>query len=188
MRRANAAGVCAALVVFGVLSLIAEQATEDVAAQFESRVAEYLKLRDSQGKSPTRPANSAAQVADKRQDIAAKVRAARLTAKEGDIFGPPVGELFRKRIQESFAGPHGPRIRTSLRHAEPVKGITLTVNDKYPQGMPLQSTPPSLLLNLPAISQGLQYRIVGRDLVLLDTNTNLIVDVLRDAIPTQASE
>src|SRR5581483_3611509 len=176
---------CAALVVVGALSMAAQQAGQDAAQQFESRVAEYVKLRDSQGKTQTRPTGSAAQVTEKRQDLAAKVRAARANAKEGDIFGPPVAQLFQQKIKESFAGPQGPRIRTSLRHAEPVHGIKLAVNQSYPQGVPLQSTPASLLLNLPAISQGLQYRIVGRDLVLLDTNTNLVVDVLRDAIPTQ---
>jgi len=41
------------------------------------------------------------------------------------------------------------------------------------------------LLDFPVLSKGLQYRIVGRDLVLLDSHTNLVVDVLRDAIPVQ---
>ena len=183
MRCASITRLCAVFLVFCALALAAQQAAESIAKQFENRVANYVKLRDSQGKPPTRPVPSASQVTDKRKDLAAKVQAARANAKEGDIFGPPVGDFFRQKIKESFAGPQGSRIRTSLRDAEPVSGIRLAVNEPYPQGVPLQSTPASLLLNLPAISQGLQYRIVGRNLVLLDTNTNLIVDVLRDAIP-----
>ncbi len=188
MTGANAVRISAAVLVLGSVNVLAQQTGQDAVHQFETRIVDYVKLRDSQGKLPTRPAASAAQLAAKRKELAAKVRDSRTSAKEGEVFAPPVGEFFKKKIEESFAGPHGPRIRASLRHAEPVHGIKLAINESYPQGLPLQSTPPSLLLNLPAISQGLQYRIVGRDLVLLDTNTNLIVDVLRDAIPTEDSQ
>ena len=42
----------------------------------------------------------------------------------------------------------------------------------------LQSTPPTLLSDLPKLPSELEYRIVGRELVLLDTAANLIVDLL----------
>jgi hypothetical protein len=34
----------------------------------------------------------------------------------------------------------------------------------------------------------LEYRIVGRELILLDTAANLIVDLLLDALPASQSE
>jgi hypothetical protein len=40
--------------------------------------------------------------------------------------------------------------------------------------------PPSLLLNLPELPKELEYRFVGRELVLRDSAANLIVDVLPD--------
>src|SRR4051812_42196665 len=156
--------------------------------QFQQTIASYTTLRDSQGKITSRSTDAPGQIAYQRHELADRMRQARSGAKEGDVFTPPVADLFRRRLQEAFTGPQGKQIRTSLKHAEPVRGIRLAVNDSYPQKLPLQSTPPSLLLNLPPVSKGLQYRIVGRDLVLLDINTNLVIDFLRNAIPTQENQ
>ena len=38
--------------------------------------------------------------------------------------------------------------------------------------------PPSLLLNLPKLPKELEYRFVGRELILRDIAANLIVDVI----------
>ena len=69
-------------------------------------------------------------------------------------------------------------IRQSLRSAEPVQ-LHLEINDTYPEHAPLQSTPPSLLENLPKLPPEIEYRITGRDLVLLDSKANLVVDIIR---------
>jgi hypothetical protein len=79
-------------------------------------------------------------------------------------------------------GPHGNKIRASLLHAEPVK-MELQVNQSYPENVPLQSTPPSLLLNLPQLPDGLEYRLVGRELVLRDSEANIVVDYVPNALP-----
>jgi len=68
------------------------------------------------------------------------------------------------------------------RAAEPVQKRPLRVNSVYPPGLPLQSTPPTLLLNLPRLPKELDYRVVGHDLVLRDTEANLIIDFLPDAV------
>jgi hypothetical protein len=47
----------------------------------------------------------------------------------------------------------------------------------------LQSTPPSLLLNLPPLPKELEYRIVGRELVLHDTAPGIIVDFIPNVVP-----
>jgi hypothetical protein len=46
--------------------------------------------------------------------------------------------------------------------------------------------PGCLLEVLPALPQGLQYRLVGRDLILLDLDANLVVDILPEALPRPA--
>jgi len=43
--------------------------------------------------------------------------------------------------------------------------------------------PPSLLSNLPLLPPELEYRTVGRDVVLRDVGANLIVDVVAGVIP-----
>ena len=86
-------------------------------------------------------------------------------------------------IATPFDSNSGGKIRASLRHAEPVHGLSLAGNQEYPQAAALQSTPPTLLLDLPKLPAELDYRIVGPDLILLDTAANLIVDLLPDALP-----
>jgi hypothetical protein len=82
-----------------------------------------------------------------------------------------------------MAGPHGADIRASLRRAEPVK-IQLQINQSYPDNVPLQSTPPSLLLNLPELPKGLEYRLLGNELVLRDADADIIVDYISNALPS----
>ena len=77
---------------------------------------------------------------------------------------------------------HIARIRASMQHAEPVN-ITLQINQSYPDNLPLQSTPPSLLLSLPELPKGLEYRLVGRELVLRDVDANIVVDYVANALP-----
>jgi hypothetical protein len=185
LRIASIVGCIVVLICSGRLATSSTSPSRDdeVSKEFLNRVRAYIQIRDAQGNKRPKPTSSAEQVTRERREFAERVRLARANVKEGAIFGPPVDTLFRKQIAEAFAGPNGNKIRVSLRHAEPVRTMNLGVNDFYPQGIPLQSTPPSLLLDLPVLPKGLQYRIVGRDLVLLDTTTNLIVDVLRDGIP-----
>ena len=128
---------------------------------------------------------SAQALSTKRQELANEARAARPDAKQGDLFTPPVAEAFRRLLATTFAGPEGTRIRVSLRRAEPLSKLHLKVDDTYPQGIPLQSTPPSLLQNFPALPKGVEYRIVDHTLILRDTEANTVIDYLPDAIPTK---
>jgi hypothetical protein len=153
---------------------------------FESRVTDYVKLSKKAASGPAAPkqTESAAKLKEYQLALAAKIRAARPQAKQGDIFTPDVKKVFQRLIAASFAGPKGETLRASLRHAEPVKLLNLQVNDNYPEGVPLQSTPPSLLLDLPKLPPEVEYRIVGRDLVLRDVKANLIVDFINNVIPS----
>ena len=160
----------------------ADQPEARILADFGDRVRKYLQSRQKAGGSP-KPAKEPEKLANDRKQTAAKVRVARTDAKQGDIFTPEITEYFRQQITATFAGPEGPKIRASLRRAEPVRGIALKVNAAYPAALPRQSTPPTLLLNLPRLPKELEYRIVGRNLALHDTVTNLIVDFIPNAIP-----
>lgn len=188
-----AAVILALLPVFAIIGLSlfataqssAAGATQEraIADKFGSHITEYLELRKVEASTPQKSSNSAQKVVTSEQQMAARVRSARPNASQGDIFTPEIAEYFRHKLGISLEGPEASRIRTSLRHAEPVQQIPLQVNQSYPKGVPLQSTPPSLLLNLPRLPKELQYRIVGHDLVLYDVNANLIVDFIPHAIP-----
>jgi hypothetical protein len=110
---------------------------------------------------------------------------ARSNAKQGDIFTPEVAPVFRKLLHSTMTGPNGRKIQASLSHAEPVGPRDLSVNGVFPNlsGQPFQSVPPTLLLNLPVLPKGLEYRITGHTLSLRDADANMVVDYLPDALP-----
>jgi hypothetical protein len=151
--------------------------------EFCRQVAEYLKLRKTvEGGLPApKPTASPAKLAHRERELARRVARARSEAKQGDIFAPEISAEFRHLIALTMQGPEGTRIRESLKRAEPVK-LPLRVNDSYPPNAPLQSTPPTLLLNLPTLPKQLDYRVVGNSLVLRDSEANLIIDFITQAI------
>ena len=151
---------------------------------FENRIAEYVKLHKSiEGKLPAlTPTDAPEKILQHQQELARRIREARQQASQGNIFAPEIREEFRNLIGASMRGKQAARIHESLVSSEPVQ-FPLNVNASYPPGEPLQSTPPTLLQNLPKLPAELEYRIVGHQLILRDVNANLIVDVMAEAIP-----
>jgi len=157
----------------------------DVVKDFENRVSAYMNMRRAKVGTSPKPTSSSEKLAETRQQMTARIRQTRAAAKQGDIFTEPIANYFRRQVKATLSGPQGPQVLASLRHAEPTTKITLKVNAKYPQGIPLQSTPPSLLLSLPKLPKELQYRIVGSDLILYDTEADVIVDYMTDVFPAR---
>jgi hypothetical protein len=157
---------------------------DDAAAikDFEGRVQQYLEIHKEKGVTG-KSTGSPDKLRQRSQQAAEKVRESRPAAKQGDIFTPPIAGYFKKQLAATFEGPDGGKVRASLRHAEPLPKVQLRVNARYPRNLPLQSTPPTLLLNLPRLPGKLQYRIVGPTLVLFDLASGLIVDFLPGAVP-----
>jgi len=56
----------------------------------------------------------------------------------------------------------------------------------YPLDAPRSTVPPSLLLTLPPLPSSLHYRFVRRDLILVDSVAQLVVDILPAAAPDLA--
>ena len=54
----------------------------------------------------------------------------------------------------------------------------------YPTTLPLITVPAKLLRVLPQLPEELEYRILGRHLLLRDVKGNIVVDYVRDAVPT----
>jgi hypothetical protein len=155
-----------------------------IVSDFEARVSRYVQARRKEAGSSPKPTGSPQKLEDTHQALAQKSQDVRTGAQQGDIFTPRAATYFRRQIAATMAGPQGPKIRASLKHAEPVRQTTLHVNEVYPGELPLQSTPASLLLNLPRLPEELQYRIVGNNLVLLDVAPKLVVDFVPAAIPS----
>lgn len=154
---------------------------------FSKRVKDYVSLRDAGPK--LKQTTDISKLHEQRNELKKSIRSRRPDAKQGDIFTPEASAIFTKLLAQAFNGPKGPAIRQTLLHAEPVNtkegSRRLKINGGFPNqlGEPLQSTPASLLENLPMLPKDVEYRLVGRALVLRDAESNIIIDYLPDAIP-----
>jgi hypothetical protein len=170
------------------------EATKKTIEAFEDRVKQYWKLHEK-AESAAPPINEKKDdphaIVAREHALSSAIRALRKNAKEGDIFTPAVRKLFVATIAHGLSPKQGTRGRTAKemvlgdgnpRNPESKAQVKLAVNAKYPDHAPLSTVPPSVLLRLPQLQEGLEYRFVGRHLILFDLNANLIVDILRNAI------
>ena len=151
---------------------------------FLDRLNEYLELKKKleSGLPPVSPSDRTSGVEQHRSALADRTRAARKSAKPGDLFGD-AGPLF-KEILARDRRTRGTRDTTAALEEVPA-GPTLAVNATYPERAALATVPPLVLSNLPPLPDGLEYRFVGRDLVLRDRASNLIVDFIPGALPAK---
>lgn len=111
-----------------------------------------------------------------------RVREARKDARQGDIFGAEAQPVIRRLLASVFEGAGGQQLRASILDENPA-GMKLSVNMRYPDEVPLSTVPPEVLQTLPRLSEGLEYRFVGRTMILLDSHAHVVADFLPDAIP-----
>lgn len=153
---------------------------------FKQRVDSYMQLREEAGRGllPLATEMSPGEVIATQKTLAARIRERRAGAAHGDIFTPDIRVHFRELMAGPLTGPREEAIRALLKEDAPdPDAVPLEVNAIYPTGQPYATTPPSVLALLPSLPDGLEYRILGRDLVLLDQAANLIVDYMRNAVP-----
>ncbi|HLK64802.1 MAG TPA: hypothetical protein VKU19_15260 [Bryobacteraceae bacterium] len=171
-----------------VSMLLTEQDKVNPGAQtlqdFSKRVADYVKIHEAARArtSDPKPSNSPEVVKHHEHSLSREIGEMRGEVAQGNIFTPEIAKEFRRLLAITMQSPDAKHIRESLRHAEPLRNHPLRVNGEYPDGLPLQSIPPSLLLNLPPLPKEVEYRIVGNDLILRDVGANLIVDFIENAI------
>jgi hypothetical protein len=152
---------------------------------FTRRVSDYVKVHqlarsEVHGLKPT---NSPEAIEHYEHRLAHRIREMRPGDGQGEIFAPEISAEFRRLIGITLQGPEGQRILKSIWDSKPARLPVIRVNSMYPSGVPLQSTPPSLLLNLPSLPPQVEYRVIGHALVLRDVDANLIVDLIPNAIP-----
>jgi hypothetical protein len=154
--------------------------------EFKRRTDEYMRIhKQVEGTLKTlKTTRASKEITDHQQQLARGIVATRQAARQGDIFTDYVIAEFRRLIEIAMRGVNGKNIRASLARSEPVR-IEVAVNATYPPGIPLQSSPPTMLLNLPRLPAELDYRIVGNALVLRDIKANIIVDFMPNAIPRE---
>ena len=107
----------------------------------------------------------------------------RRSLKEGAIFDPEVATFFRQRLAATVRlYGSAPLDLVSTMNREELTAPYVTVGKPLPWGVGSPALA-WLLVALPVLPDELDYRLVARDLVLLDVHTNVVVDVLRAALP-----
>lgn len=158
-----------------------------VMAEFKTRVDKYADLHKqlAKGAAAQKETSDPAQINAAKTALAAKVQAARAGAKHGDIFTPAVRPVFRRLLAPELKGEDGRDAKALIRDDAPAPGtVPFKVNAEYPEGQPKPTVPANLLLTLPSLPAPLEYRVVGQHLLLLDTEADLIVDYILNAITT----
>lgn len=150
---------------------------------FKQRVDAYMELHQRLEKQvPPLKAKAEANEIKAHEDALAKaIRAERKNAKPGDVFTPEIATLFRRLMYPELKGPDAADTKKAIDDDAPTT-VQLKVNAAYPDNAPLPTVPPNLLASVPQLPKDLEYRIVGKHLILRDVQANLIVDYMLNAI------
>jgi hypothetical protein len=152
-----------------------------VLADFNTRLATYIDLRKKAG--DTVPAqkktDDPGEILAAQQGLAERIRAARASAKAGDIFTPEIAATFRRLLHPEVSGP---QTKAAIKDDNPGT-VPFKVNGDYPEKATLSTVPPNVLEALPKLPEGIEYRFVGKHLILRDARANLIIDYVTNVIP-----
>ena len=161
-------------------------AVDDAATRsaFETAVSSYVTKRaEKAAATPALPAEATpAQLAERKQAMIVNIRQLRKDAKKGDMFTPAASAMFVRIVKAFYSPAELAEIKAENLEAD-VKGVRLAVNALYPEGREKVEMPPRLLLALPQLPDELNYHFVGRNLVLLDKESGLIIDVMTNVLP-----
>lgn len=179
------------VMAFGVLaaqdSSPGKERKEDEAGfkEFSDRVQDYVTLQKTiESSLPTMNSTDLPEmIAAHQQALARKIRESRPKAKAGDIFTDSARDAFRHAIRSAFQGPEGDHVRATMQQGAPVREQHLKVNGIYPDAAPYTTVPPTLLSAFPKLPENAAYRIVCRDLVLIDVKSNIVIDLIHEIIP-----
>lgn len=143
-----------------------------------------MKLRNAvKAKLPKLSKDSTpAQIETYRENFEAAVRTARASAKRSDIFNHDGSDYIRRALKVNFKGRDRVELREIVFEGE-TAGVKVRVNYPYPDQAELVEMPATVLLNLPQLPPEVKYRFVGRNLLLVDRDNNLILDYMTNALP-----
>lgn len=151
---------------------------------FNDRVQDYVRLHhkaeDSFHLPHLKPTGSIRKIQQRQRAMAQHIRALRKNAREGDIFTPEVSSYFRRALAAAYHENSEGILANLICISEDDR--KLRPNDVYPATWEYNPMPPTILLHLPRLPQEVEYRIVNKDLIVLDVEADMVVDILRNSI------
>jgi hypothetical protein len=123
-----------------------------------------------------------AEISRRSDTLAAALQRARRDARRGDIFNNQVATLIAMRLREELAGVDTKRFLLSIAD-EPTLSDRPSIHKRYPAASSMATTPGRVLAVLPPIPAALEYRFIGRALILRDRDAAMIIDYIADVLP-----
>lgn len=177
------------IAISGASSLHAQVASavpDEAAAikQFETAIADYMALRQRLANELPNPVpnSSSVQLNNASDGLAAAIQRSRRDAGVGDLFVAPVTLVFKRTVDDAVRTAHLQQVLAAIDDEEAIARAP-KIHLRFPGAAQMATMPPSLLAVLPRLPKELEYRIIGRFLVLRDIDAALIVDYIPDLIP-----
>jgi hypothetical protein len=110
--------------------------------------------------------------------LAKLIQQARKEAKPGDVLTPAMQRVVRNLLRPIFSGKAGAQIKNEILDKEFKGNVTLAVNARYPDEVPVSTVPPQVLSALPKLPPELEYRFIRSSLIIFDSHAHIIVDFM----------
>ena len=164
----------------------AVNSTAEAAAikQFNDAITKYMTLRQRLRSEVSGPVknSSSAELTSASDALAAAIQRARTGAQAGAIFSPTVAPVIKRRIADTVRTEQLAAVLADI-DDEGTAGPSPQVHLRLPVTAQMATMPPALLKVLPALPKELEYRILGRYLILRDVDASLILDYIPLAVP-----
>ena len=151
-----------------------------VAIDFKERIDKYVDMRKQadDGVPKQKQTEDPAKIQSAQEELAKRIMAARAGAKRGDIFTPEITARFRRLLRPEVKDSDTKKLILD----DNPGNIPFKVNGPYPDKEPLSTVPPNVLASLPQLPEEIEYRFVGKHLILRDSRANLVIDYIANVI------
>ena len=151
----------------------------DTLTDFALRVDAYSELR--RGLEDQLPdvtiTSDVRQIRREQRSLAGAIRGARVGAIQGEFFTAATSAQLHRVLDRVVDA----MMCAVLMDDNPGE-FTHAIDGTYPAGKSFSTMPALLLARLPELPHDIQFRFVGRDLILYDVRANTIIDRMPDAI------
>ncbi len=153
-------------------------------ADFTKRVNDYAAFEKKLDATITEPPSNAQPEAflDHQRALAKLLQKSRASAKPGDLCPKPMRAVIRRLIASVLHGPGGAQVKRSILDENP-GNMVLTINSEYPDNAPFATVPPQVLQGLPRLPDVLEYRFIGKRLLLIDSHARVVADIVERVFP-----
>ena len=159
-------------------------------AEFVGQVNNYARLHRAAARSlaPIEPRLTATELWEREKLLADTIRARRAHAHQGDLFTAAARPVLVEIVETYLSSPEGARARDTIVRENPVTEtpvtpVVLAINGSYEPAASFSTMPAMLLMKLPALPEEVEYRFVGKHLLLRDRSANIILDFILDVVP-----